>query len=105
MLFFITNSEVITLAEQITSLQVLISGKVQGVGYRYSTREKAIALNIVGWVRNLPNGQVEALIIGKSTQIEQMLTWFQSGPPAAKVSSIETEETDPKPLNSFKIHR
>ena len=85
--------------------RVLISGRVQGVGYRYSTRKKAETLGIVGWVRNLPNGQVEALIAGNSTQIDQMIAWFHDGPPAAKVAAVETEEQTPQQHEGFEIRQ
>jgi acylphosphatase len=85
--------------------RVLISGRVQGVGYRYSTREKAKALGIVGWVRNLRNGQVEALIVGDRTQVDQLLTWFHQGPPSAKVTAVAVEERPAQPFESFEIQR
>ncbi|EDX86643.1 acylphosphatase [Synechococcus sp. PCC 7335] len=83
--------------------RVLISGKVQGVGYRYSTKEKAQFLGIVGWVRNLPNGKVEALIVGNHRQIESMMAWFHIGPPAASVSTVEVKEENPQKFESFNI--
>ncbi|MBE9062210.1 acylphosphatase [cf. Phormidesmis sp. LEGE 11477] len=86
--------------------RVLISGQVQGVGYRYSTREKAQKLGLVGWVRNLPNGRVEALIVGDCTQIESMVAWFHDGPPAANVATVEAkEEMSPQKFESFEIRR
>ena len=82
--------------------RVLISGRVQGVGYRYSTRENAIALGVVGWVRNLPNGQVEALLEGESEQVNSLVKWCHSGPPAAKVTAVETHvETQAQALERF----
>lgn len=85
--------------------QVLISGRVQGVGYRYSTKEKAEMLEIVGWVRNLPNGQVESLIVGDSKRVEQMIAWFQKGPPAASVTAVDIEERVLQQFESFEIRR
>ncbi len=85
--------------------RVLVSGRVQGVGYRYSTREKAEALEIVGWVRNLPNGQVEALIVGDRTQTSQLLTWFYDGPPSAKVTAVEVEKRPVQSFERFEIQR
>jgi len=85
--------------------RVLISGRVQGVGYRYSTREQAEALKVVGWVRNLPNGQVEALVVGDRTKVDQLLSWFHKGPPSAKVTAVEVEEQPAQPFESFEIQR
>ena len=89
-----------------TCLRVLVSGRVQGVGYRASTRQKAIALGILGWVRNLPDGRVEAMIQGEATPIDSMMKWFYEGPPAANVTAVETEQ---QPIESsfetFEIRR
>ncbi len=85
--------------------RVLISGQVQGVGYRYSTREKAIALGIVGWVRNLPNGQVEALLEGELEQVDGMVNWCYGGPPAAKVTAVETQDQVHQGFETFEIRR
>ncbi len=74
--------------------RVFISGRVQGVGYRYSTKEKAEALGIAGWVRNSPSGQVEAIIVGDSHQVDGMIAWFHEGPPAAKVTAVEAKEVE-----------
>ena len=84
---------------------MLVSGRVQGVGYRYSTREKAIALGIVGWVRNLPDGRVEAMILGEAMPTDSMMKWFYSGPPAAEVTAVETEQQSLQSFESFEIRR
>lgn len=93
-----------TMPDQIC-LKVLITGHVQGVGYRYSTREQATVLGLVGWVRNLPDGRVEAVIEGDRPQIKQMVEWFHSGPPAAKVTAVETEEQARQQFKIFEIRR
>lgn len=85
--------------------RVLISGRVQGVGYRYSTREKAKTIGIVGWVRNLPNGQVEATIVGSPDQVDQIMMWFHEGPTAAKVITVEAEKGVPLQFESFEIRQ
>lgn len=83
---------------------LLISGRVQGVWYRGSTQETAISLGLTGWVRNLASGQVEALIEGERSRIEQMINWCQQGPPAARVSSVETEWLDATgEFDSFRV--
>lgn len=75
----------------IESLLVTVHGKVQGVGYRHATVRRAHMLGVTGWVQNLPDGTVEALVQGTSDQVDQMLEWMRRGPPAAVVNEIETE--------------
>jgi acylphosphatase len=68
--------------------RLLISGIVQGVGYRYSCRREAQGLGLTGWVRNLPDGRVEALVQGTREQVERMIKWCTRGPEEARVSDI-----------------
>ena len=70
---------------------VRISGRVQGVSFRYFTQRTARALGLTGWVRNLPNGAVEALFEGERGIIEQALTACRQGPPAAAVEDLQVE--------------
>ncbi|MEL7036483.1 MAG: acylphosphatase [Cyanobacteria bacterium J06592_8] len=86
-------------------VRVLISGRVQGVGFRYSTREAALERSIKGWVRNLPSGQVEAVFEGHSAQIESMIEWCYQGPPAAIVQQVTVQEEAPEDLQGFEITR
>ncbi|HVZ56206.1 MAG TPA: acylphosphatase [Chitinophagaceae bacterium] len=78
--------------------RLLVTGKVQGVFYRQSTREKARELGLTGTVRNLPDGRVEIIATGTQTQLEQLRTWCRQGPPRALVTDIEAS---PLPLQSF----
>jgi acylphosphatase len=66
-----------------------ISGIVQGVGYRYYTRREAQGLGLTGWVRNLPDGRVEAVLQGTREQVERMIGWCYRGPDEARVSDIQ----------------
>jgi acylphosphatase len=66
-----------------------IRGRVQGVGFRYFTRQNARALGIHGWVRNMPDGSVETVITGSAEQVEQMAERLQDGTVSAKVDEIE----------------
>lgn len=77
----------------------LVSGKVQGVFYRASTAERARALNITGYAKNLPDGCVEVLACGDEAKVRELIDWLWKGPPAAKVGgvAIEEAEVDPKP--------
>ena len=74
-----------------------VSGRVQGVFYRDSTRRQARATGITGWVRNLHDGRVEVLACGDAGQLETFKKWLEIGPEYAKVTNIE--ETDEKSSN------
>ena len=88
------------LSQQIRA-HVLISGRVQGVGYRYATVETATQLELSGWVRNLPDGRVEAVFEGKHSVVEDMVRWCHEGPPAAMVKDVIVEYGDPEGLQGF----
>jgi acylphosphatase len=70
-------------------LHLIIKGRVQGVFYRASTRDTAVKLGIKGWVRNMPDGSVEALFEGEKESLEEVLQWCRKGPPGAYVSEIK----------------
>lgn len=70
---------------------LIVSGKVQGVFYRASCQEVAIQYGLKGWVRNLPSGEVEALIQGEKEKIEKLIDWCKKGPPHARVSDVKIE--------------
>jgi len=69
-------------------VHLLISGRVQGVWYRAGTRERAEALGLVGWVRNLRDGRVEAVAEGPRDALDALVAWTWSGPPAAEVVDV-----------------
>ncbi|MCC5908155.1 MAG: acylphosphatase [Balneolaceae bacterium] len=66
-----------------------IKGRVQGVGFRYFTRQNAYDLNIKGWVKNMPDGTVETLISGNRENIREMIKRLMKGPRRARVTDIE----------------
>jgi acylphosphatase len=70
-------------------VHVIISGRVQGVWFRASTKQKAKQLKLNGWVRNNPDGNVEAIFEGDDNLIKEMLNWCHHGPPLAKVNNVE----------------
>lgn len=75
-----------------TSVQrrhVWVEGYVQGVGFRYSCAMAAGERGVAGWVRNLPDGRVEAVFEGPATEVEAMVRWCRSGPRLAEVSRVE----------------
>ncbi|MEM7555571.1 MAG: acylphosphatase [Cyanobacteria bacterium P01_A01_bin.84] len=86
-------------------VHAFISGKVQGVGYRYSTVEQGQKLGINGWVRNLSDGKVEAVFEGKPEIVEQMIRWCHDGPPTAVVSGVDFEYEDVEGLQGFEFLR
>ncbi len=73
-------------------VRVFISGKVQGVYFRAYTREEAKKLGIKGWVRNLPDGRVEAVFEGKDDAVEKMIKWCHKGSPFSRVEDVEVIE-------------
>jgi acylphosphatase len=74
---------------------ILISGRVQGVGFRAWMLQKATALGLSGWARNRADGKVEALIAGDMAAVEEMSRACRRGPRMAEVSSIDEEMADP----------
>ena len=77
-------------------VHVIISGRVQGVWFRASTRDKAQQLGLTGWVKNTVEGNVEAVFEGKEQQVQQMIDWCHRGPPHARVDNVEVQK---KPIS------
>jgi acylphosphatase len=73
-------------------VQVVIHGRVQGVGFRASCQQQAAALGVAGWVRNRWDGAVEAFLEGPEDAVDVMLRWCRRGPPAADVTSVEISD-------------
>lgn len=85
--------------------RLMIEGRVQGVGYRASFADKAVALGLSGWVRNRRDGSVEACVHGEVEAIEAIILWARRGPPAARVRNVTIEDAaEPAPSDgAFKI--
>lgn len=84
---------------------VFVSGRVQGVGYRMSAWEMATDLGLHGWVRNLPDGRVEAVFEGKKELVEAAIAWCCQGRPPAIVDDVAVEFEPPEGLRGFEIRR
>ncbi|WP_341661403.1 acylphosphatase [Vibrio sp.] len=81
----------------------LISGCVQGVGFRYHTSQQAMKLGLTGYAKNLASGQVEVLICGHSQNMVKMEQWLQNGPKTSLVESVESECMSYQLMTDFDI--
>ena len=80
-------------------LRLLVSGRVQGVWFRESTRQEAERLGVTGWVRNLPDGRVEAVLEGETVAVQALAAWCRRGPERAQVETVE--QVEERPTGSF----
>ena len=76
------------------STHVIISGRVQGVWFRASTRKKAQEIGLTGWVKNTEDGKVEAVFEGEEDKVEKMISWCHLGPPFAKVEEVVVKKQE-----------
>lgn len=86
--------------------RVAIHGRVQGVGFRWSASRAAQDLGLAGWVQNVADGSVEALLIGEDDAVEKMLAWCREGPPSAHVTRVDQRDgyrRDVPELRGFEI--
>jgi acylphosphatase len=84
---------------------IIVSGKVQGVWYRQSTKEKALELGITGEVSNQPDGTVRIVATGTKEQLSLFTDWCRQGPPKANVTNLDVKEIPLQSFNSFTIER
>ena len=83
----------------------LVSGRVQRVGYRAATVERATALKLDGSVRNLADGRVEVVVAGEPPAVEALIAWLWSGPPGAAVTAVVLEDWPEPPRAGFRLAR
>ncbi len=83
--------------------RVLVSGQVQGVGFRATCRWMAMRHDVAGWVRNLPDGRVEAVFEGPAEQVRQLIDWARRGPGAASVADVAIQAEPPEGLGAFLV--
>lgn len=79
----------------------LVSGRVQGVFFRASAREQALARGLTGWARNLPNGSVEVVACGVDTELKALHDWLWAGPARARVTEVRAEPVEWLDINGF----
>lgn len=84
---------------------VYVTGRVQGVYYRATTRDTAREKGVDGWVKNLDDGRVEAVFEGPEDAVEAMVEWCHTGSPAADVEDVEAEYGDPEGAEGFEVRR
>ena len=82
---------------------VFVSGEVQGVNFRGATQSQAEQLDLNGWVQNLQDGRVEAILEGEPDAVRQMVRWFQSGPSSAGVENVSVQNEQPEGLSGFEV--
>lgn len=80
---------------KILRYHVVISGRVQGVGFRHNTKLKAVSLGITGWVMNRKDGGVEVVAEGYAEPMTQFLEFLEQGPPSARVDNIDSVSEEP----------
>jgi len=88
-----------------TRAHVYVTGRVQGVFYRATTRDEARERGADGWVRNLEDGRVEAVFEGPVETVEAMVEWCHEGSDRAHVETVEAEYGEPEGLDGFEIRR
>jgi acylphosphatase len=79
------------LMSQAVRAHIIVTGLVQGVYYRVTTRQEARTLGITGWVKNRPDGSVEAVMEGEKERVAQLINWCRQGPQDSQVSGVHVE--------------
>lgn len=91
------------MTDDIVRRRVVAHGRVQGVFFRDSARERARAHGVSGWVRNRDDGAVEAVIEGPPEAVERVMRFLQTGPPQASIENVEVREEEPEGLSGFEV--
>jgi acylphosphatase len=85
------------------TVHLIIKGKVQGVYYRASAKDVAREVGVTGWVKNMPDGSVEAIVSGSEERVEKFIEWCGKGPKNAEVTEVIVGDSKEKPLTDFRI--
>lgn len=91
--------------DHVNRARVVVSGTVQGVYFRDSCRREAVALRVDGWVRNLPDGRVEAVFEGAPDAVDAMVEWTHHGPPQASVTHVDVRPEPSEGIAGFEVRR
>jgi acylphosphatase len=83
--------------------RVIVHGQVQGVFFRDTARQRARAHGVAGWMRNRPDGTVEAVFEGPTEAVERLVRFCETGPPRASVERVEVVEEEPEGLTGFEV--
>ena len=83
--------------DDVRSVRVLVSGLVQGVGFRWCTLRQADALGLTGWVRNLPSGDVEVFAQGSADAVGELVAWLREGHGFSRVTGVRVREAPRRP--------
>lgn len=89
--------------EDRTRVHVFVSGEVQGVNFRQEIADKANEQGVTGWVRNLPDGRVEAVLEGPRDEVYRVVGLCRAGPKGARVMNVQVDREPPKNEKSFKV--
>jgi acylphosphatase len=84
-------------------VRVQVRGRVQGVFFRAEARARAESLGVAGWIRNVPDGRVEAVFEGEDEQVESMVEWCRRGPSGAEVEGVDVEREEPVGERGFSV--
>ena len=88
---------------EVRALRAVVSGRVQGVAFRWSTQEKAGELGVHGWVRNRLNGSVECWLEAEPEVLDSMLKWLQRGPRMARIDGVQRWDEEPQGEDDFRV--
>jgi acylphosphatase len=83
--------------------RIRVTGRVQGVFFRAWTRDEARSIGVSGWVRNCPDGAVEAHVEGEQASVDELLRRMRHGPPHARVFDLNVEDAEPSGLGTFEV--
>ena len=84
-------------------VHVFVTGRVQGVWFRESCREQALAAGVSGWTRNLSDGRVEVVLEGPPAAVQRVVAWCHDGPPRARVERVEVADEAPVGEAGFRV--